>query len=97
MGLLRRRILNGPELVHDLLAEDKLNSIKWARYYRLKSATVIFEDKKVTATDKHVNHVNHIKEIYELLDEDLILCVNQNQPDTILAGLNVITQHFERH
>ena len=93
LGLYDHLLRNTDEmLLHEDMASDDSNTIKWAKRYSLFSATVFLEDRQPLTED----YAHKIKNVYELSDKDLILRASLNQPDTILVALNTIAQHIER-
>lgn len=82
---------NGQINLHNDMADDDLNSIKWARYYGLTYAVVVLEDEKKLAFD----YIHQIKRIYGLSDEDILFNINTKDPNTIFTGLDHIIKYFE--
>lgn len=78
------------DALHEGMAGDHLNSIKWAKRYDLMSMIVVLEDEKKLTGDV----LFQIKSIYGLSNDDLILRTSITQPEAFMEMLTEITQRF---
>ena len=70
--------------LHEFMASDTYNSIKWAKRYGLFSAIVVIDDREPITEE----HLRQIKSIYELSEKDLILRASlKTQPEMVLTTL----------
>ena len=76
--------VNNIKNLHEFMASDRYNSIKWAKHYGLFNAIVVIDDREPITE----NHLRQIKSIYELSEKDLILRASLiTQPEMLLATL----------